>query len=541
MRLKLATVKDFKRFTELTVQGIPQTARLVMLAGPNGSGKSSFFDALYTWHRHGWRQSGQWDPTYHRKSQKSGKDRWSSDEVKVEFHEQAPDDARERKKAFYFRSAYRNEPEFMLNQLNRSGELLDHARFNRMIDNDAAVSQNYQRLASKAFSDAFEHAPGQTTFDEFRESTIGVIRDSFRHLFPDVELNSLGDPLTNGTFRFTKGVSEGFLFKNLSGGEKAAFDLILDLVVARREYDNTVFCIDEPETHMNTRLQADLLSVLYDLTPDNCQLMLATHSIGMMRRAREIGAAHPGSVAFLDFGNRNFDQPQLIEPIWPTRAFWQRTYAVALDDLSTLIAPSRVIICEGAPKTPKGSRNQNHDARCYDPIFEAEFPETRFISGGSASEVATDRFVLTEALGALIEGMEVVRLIDRDDRSGSEIAEELKRGVKVLSRRNLESYLFDDEVLDALATSAGRPEKLSELLSKKASLLAGSSGAADDLKPIRGPLYNLCKEVLGLTACGNTTEAFMRETLAPLIRLPMKVYSQLRKDIFGVPQDSTTE
>jgi predicted ATPase len=533
VRLKQAKISDFKRFTDLTVQGIPEAARLVMLAGPNGSGKSSFFDALYTWHRHSWRKSGQWDATYHRKSAPSLKKNWTGNDVSVVFHEGNPDNERERKKALYFRSAYRNEPEFQLSQLRRSGELLDHTRFNRMIDNDAAVSLNYQRLASKAFSDAFENAPGQTTFDEFRESTIGVIRDSFRRLFPDVELNSLGDPLTNGTFRFTKGVSAGFLFKNLSGGEKAAFDMILDLVVARREYDNTVFCIDEPELHMNMRLQAELLSVLFDLIPTKGQLMLATHSIGMMRRAREIETSSPGSVAFLDFGERDFDQPQTVEPIAPTRAFWQRAYAVALDDLSTLIAPNRVVICEGSPRVPKGSRNQSHDARCYDPIFEEEFPETRFISGGNASDVATDRFVLTEALGTLLEGMEVVRLIDRDDRSEAEIADELKRRVKVLSRRNLESFLFDDEVLTELAASVGKPDKLPELLERKAALLAQTNGAADDLKPICGPLYNACKEVLELTACGSTAEAFMRDTLARLVRPGMPIYDQLRCDIFG--------
>ena len=48
MRFKSAVIKDFKRFTDLTLQGIPETARLTMLAGPNGSGKSSFFDALLT-------------------------------------------------------------------------------------------------------------------------------------------------------------------------------------------------------------------------------------------------------------------------------------------------------------------------------------------------------------------------------------------------------------------------------------------------------------------------------------------------------------
>ena len=34
MRIKSVTIKDFKRFTDLTVQGIPETARLIMLAVP---------------------------------------------------------------------------------------------------------------------------------------------------------------------------------------------------------------------------------------------------------------------------------------------------------------------------------------------------------------------------------------------------------------------------------------------------------------------------------------------------------------------------
>ena len=39
MRIKGAKIKDYKRFTDLTIEGIPITARLIMLAGPNGSGK----------------------------------------------------------------------------------------------------------------------------------------------------------------------------------------------------------------------------------------------------------------------------------------------------------------------------------------------------------------------------------------------------------------------------------------------------------------------------------------------------------------------
>lgn len=533
MKLKQARNKDFKRFTDLTVKDIPSTARLVMLAGPNGSGKSSFFDALATWHRNAWRQMALWDPSYHRKTQKNERDRWNSNDVQVEFYEPIPEEFGERKKAFYFRTAHRNEPEFTVNQLSRSGEILDQTRVNRMIDNDIAVSQNYQRLASSAFSDAFERAPGDLTLKEFRENTIGVIRDAFQRVFPEVELNSLGDPLTNGTFRFTKGVSSGFLFKNLSGGEKAVFDLILDLVVAKQSYNNTVFCIDEPETHLNSRLQAKLLSELYALVPENCQLVLATHSIGMMRRAEEISKKSQGSVCFLDFDGRNFDQIQIIEPISPTRSFWLRTYAVALDDLSALVAPRRVIICEGTPKTPKAAKNESNDARCYDAIFQAEYPDTRFVSGGNVGEVLNDRFLLSESLSSLIEGIEIVKLIDRDDRSEAEITELCIQGTKVLSKRNLESYLFDDEVIEALSKKEGKTDKIQDILSQKATLLANSKGASDDLKQIRGQLYITCKNLLELTQCGNTVEAFMRDTLAPAINTKMKIYSILREDIFG--------
>jgi hypothetical protein len=532
VKLSSVSIKDFKRFTDLTVQGLPETARLVMLAGPNGSGKSSFFDALFTWHQFTCRGGGAWDNTYHKKSKGTGRDNWPNT-THVEFYDAIKPDIIAKKKTLYFRSAYRNEPEFLLAQLSRSGELIDQVRFRRMIDNDIAVSKNYQRLASKAFSDAFEHGPETTTFAQFRKDTIGVIRDTFRRLFPDVELNSLGDPLINGTFRFTKGVSEGFLFKNLSGGEKAAFDLILDLVVARAEYDDTVFCIDEPESHMNARLQAELLSALFDLVPEKCQLVLATHSIGMMRRAKEIEDASPGTVAFLDFGGRDFDKPQVLKPIAPTRAFWQRAYSVALDDLAALIAPSRVVICEGSPKTSRQTRNQSHDARCYDPIFEHEFPDTRFISGGNAHDVAADRFVLTEALGSLVEGIVVLRLIDRDDRTETEIEDERRQNVRVLSRRNLESYLYDDEVLEAIAKHVGNPDCAEMLKRRKRELINDSDGPDDDIKPVAGHLYNECKRILKLTGCGSTAGAFMRDTLAPLVKRHMKVYHQLRADIFG--------
>lgn len=52
MKIKEVRLKRFKRFTDLTITGIPETARLIILVGPNGSGKTSIFEAfnhLYKW------------------------------------------------------------------------------------------------------------------------------------------------------------------------------------------------------------------------------------------------------------------------------------------------------------------------------------------------------------------------------------------------------------------------------------------------------------------------------------------------------------
>ena len=535
MKLKSIHIKDFRRFTDLTIQDIPETVRILMLAGPNGCGKSSFFDALHVWQQSRANRGFNWDPEYHSKEYfgEANRSQWNN-QAQVEFHDYVPEHPQQNRKVFYIRSAYRNDPEFQMNQFRRTGDPLDEVRVQRMIDNDAAVSSNYQRLVADAIEDIFEHGEGSLTLNAFRQQVTEEISSPFRRLFPDMEFNSLGNPLTDGTFRFTKGTAQGFSFKNLSGGEKSVFDLILDLVIARHSYDNTIFCIDEPEAHMNARLQAELLSVLHGLVPKNCQLMLATHSIGMMRRARDIEAETPGTVAFLDFTGLDFDQPQVIQHKNPDRTFWKTAYEVALDDLAALVAPERVVICEGEPRNRDSGPNHSHDARCYDQIFQEEFPETQFIPGGNSLDVASDKRGIGYAISLLIEKAEVIRLIDLDDQSNEEVSESNSRGVRVLSRRNLESYLFSDEVLRTLAESVGRSDKAEELLREKQSIRDSMpENPPDDLKPLSGKIYNACKSTLGLAQSGNNAKTFMRDTLAPLIRPGMPIYEELKGDIFG--------
>ena len=152
----------------------------------------------------------------------------------------------------------------------------------------------------------------------------------------------------------------------------------------------------------------------------------------------------------------------------PDRAFWNRAYDVALDDLAELVAPERVVICEGEPKNKNTGSNDSRDARCY-------FPEPQFIPGGNASEGAGDKRGIAYAIGLLMKGSEVVRLIDRDDQSDQPVADMMEGRIKVLSKRNMESYLFDDEVLGCLATSVEKGDQVGELFAKKKSVRASRS------------------------------------------------------------------
>jgi predicted ATP-dependent endonuclease of OLD family len=324
MHVKRIFAKDFRRFTDIEIADIPATAKLVILAGPNGNGKSSLFDAFMRFMDNHTGLSG-WTADFHGKN--TGDVVAQPNQVGVEFHETTmPQDWR---KIFYIRSAYRNEPEFSGSTIQQMPPMLQERRFSRTIDNDQAVRSNYQRLYAQGLEDAYENDPETSTLKEFRDKTIGEIKRSLRKVMPELTLEGLGNPFKVQSFRFSKGAATRYNYMNLSGGEKAAFDLILDYILKRSEFDDTVFCIDEPEAHLNPRVHGKLLDALLDLTQPKSQLWIATHSIGMLRRARDLYFQKPGEVVFLDFEN-DFDRPQLLWPIPPDRAFWRRSLITAL-------------------------------------------------------------------------------------------------------------------------------------------------------------------------------------------------------------------
>lgn len=540
MRVKSARFRGFKRYTDTTVEGIPATARLVVLAGPNGSGKSSLFDGMRAWHAANGAASYSWDESYGHKVGAPAMG-WP-EHVQLEFHNELPTGPEERKKMVYIRSAFRNEADFTVNNFARLASPLDNPRINRLIDNDVSVSDNYQRLIMLTIDGIYDdEIPDDVTKGEIRDRIIGQVREAMGKVFPDLQLTGVGgiggsSAAGVGTFYFDKGASKGFLFKNLSAGEKAAFDLLLDAVVKREFYDDTVWCIDEPETHLNTRVQGLLLQTLLDLLPPQCQLWIASHSIGFMRKAWEMAQNMPGSVAFIDLQNVDFDATVALTPIEPTRDFWTRTLDVALGDLASLVAPEQVVLCEGRP--PRGASDQKaaFDATCYRRIFAAEFPNTDFLSVGNSNDAGQDRIEIGSTIQALASGTEVIRLIDRDMRSEAEVQLLIDSGVRVLSRRHLESYLLDDEIISALCREHEQPDRIDEALMILKEELAASVGRGndvDDYKSAGGSFYTRVRRLLGLTGAGGNWDAFARDTLAPLVRPGMAVYAELRDDVFS--------
>lgn len=530
MKIREIRLRNFKRFTDTTIGEVPSEARLVVIVGPNGCGKSSVIDAAHTWHRHRWTRQGGWDVTYHRKQIPGAVEEWNQ-AVEIAFHDPQPATDEQGRKAVYVRTAYRNDPEFQLSQLTRVQPAVQESRFHRLIDNDQAVSQNYQRLVSEGFEYAYERGDPAETLAVFRERSIGAIRDSMQRLFPGLVLNSLGNPLTEGTFRFDKGDSKGFLYKNLSGGEKAAFDLLLDILVKRREFDDTVFFIDEPETHMSTGLQSALLEELFELVPVQSQLWIASHSIGMMRKARELGRRFAGQVAFLDFDGFNFDVRATVTPTSPDRPFWKRAMQIALDDMAGYVAPEFVVLCEGG--TVAGG--SDFDASCYNTIFATDYPEVVFLGAGSADDVQNDPRRIEQLMKGLAPNVQVIRLVDRDDRTDAEVSALGVRGVRVLALRNIESYLLDDSVLVALCHHLGDGSRAPALLQGKQRALQDSvvaGGPVDDLKRAAGDTFNEAKRLFPDIKLGSNNRAFMSGICAPLVRGQSALYQRLRGDVF---------
>ena len=553
MKIKSIKLKDFKRFTDLTIEGLPETAKLVVMIGPNGCGKSSMFDALNTYSSNTYRKTEYRDLDYYTKSnqlkysfshykslqpdQTEGLIHSPSNieygdspvrawhDVTVEFDKNI-----ESLGSYIFgkgirvRTAYRNSLTlpYTINRI----DLTEEHRGGTLIENDEEFASNYWKLAFRWLERSSEVGGNTQNLVELQNEILGELRDALGRLFnaPPLVLKNLGHPLDGDLFQFDKGVSERFSFQNLASGEKAALDLLLDIIVTKTESEETIICIDEPEAHIHTKLQGQLLKELYDLIPEKSQLWIATHAIGMVRKAQDIWRENPDAVVFLDFGGHDFDKPVTLAPATPNPNFWASTYEVALGDLAELVVTGRTVFCEG----------EEFDEECYRNIFKDPYPEVRFVSLGARGNVEKSVTAANLAINKITRSAKVIGIVDRDKATCGEIKRNAEKGIRTLSRTTIESYLLDDEVLTKLCEDHDASDKVEDLLAAKQDAL-DSRGlkAADNLKSIVQQVHGAAQKALKSVNLGNSKESFMMDMLAPRIQPGMKIYEELHEDIFG--------
>lgn len=181
-----------------------------------------------------------------------------------------------------------------------------------------------------------------------------------------------------------------------------------------------------------------------------------------------------------------------------------------------------------------GNRRKDFDAEIYNRILGARHHGVVFVSGGSSSQVQNTGVSISEALNLILPTLKLWSLADRDNTSDAEVTRRAARRVITLPLRNLESFLLADDVIEALVTREQKQALLADALRLKHEALAASvarGNPSDDWKSAAGEIYNGLKTLLSLQRCGNNADAFMRDTLAPLIAPPMPTYQALKAAI----------
>jgi len=529
MRIQRLRLKGFKRFDDLTIDLGEHPARIVALVGPNGCGKSSVFDAFEERLKDVKGASqGSESPSFfskfmfHSDPQLLSQQYNKSEAIQVTMEGQAQVVT---KKTFHIRSAYRFTSKLDVKNISAQPDLLDDTRRPMSsIAIDSRLQENYERLLGLAYAE-FERGtkPGNVV----RAELLGQINEVLTAVL-DVRVSTMGNVIEGkGQLYFEKDDAKEFPYQNLSSGEKEVIDIIVDLIVRGPEFDDTIYCIDEPELHLNTAIQRKLLVAIEHLIPPHCQLWIATHSIGFLRALQDQLA---GECAVLDFAEKNyFRGAHTMRPVASTRAHWQRIFETALDDLVGLIAPDRIVYCEGRPDPDSGGGEQGLDATVYNEAFGSACPTTLFISSGGTGEIKRNGSLAIKVLSKALTGVELLVLRDRDVLTEAQRSSWVGEAThhRMLTRREIENYLLDYEVLSGYCAAKGRTLDRADYNAIVSDILT------QDLK--MGDITHRLKLLCGEAAFSN--DGFKR-ALAPFVP-GTAAFADLKRAIFIDPLTAT--
>ncbi|MCG2754898.1 MAG: AAA family ATPase, partial [Desulfobacteraceae bacterium] len=354
---KIQLKNGYKRFHHLTIDLGDDPKRIVALVGPNGCGKSSVFDGmLFLNNAHGQiGNKGNKNYEYHSMHKTPN---FNYQNVEIEFDKGAYATVRQEKQKqgkentiFSFRSPYRYNSNLKVTASKATNEIrLNNYGASLTPNIDDKMEENYRRLYIKynKYLNDKDCRPS-----EAKAKIIGDLNIALQSCL-DLEVTSIGDiEASEGTLYFSKSDHPAvFDFNVLSSGEKEVVDILLDLYLRQGEYTDTIFLIDEPDLHINTSIQRKLLIEINKLVGENCQIWIATHSVGFLRAMQEDLKDECQMVHFPP-GVKWASTPQTLIPVTKTRSKWKEIFETALDDLTGLVSPKRIIYCEGKDKPGK--------------------------------------------------------------------------------------------------------------------------------------------------------------------------------------------
>lgn len=534
MYVKKLRLKDYKRFHDLTINLGDKPKRIVALVGPNGCGKSSIFDAMIYRMKNYTGSFGSnavsYDYHYHSLTQDP---RCNSENVELFFDQGEFDQVYQKKNKsgrgksiFSFRSSFRFNAILQIKQTRAVSDILKNSYgASGASDIDQRIEENYRRLLAmyNSYLDKNDARPS-----EAKRHIIGLLNTSLLNCL-DLEIDNLGNiDADQGTLYFKKSDSDiVFSYNVLSAGEKEIVDILLDIFIHKETYTDSIYIFDEPELHLNTAIQHSLLLEINKLVPENCQIWIATHSIGFLRALQDELKDNCQIIKF-DSEKKWASQPYTLTPIKVNRKVWQELFATAVDDLSQLICPQIIVYCEGRADPKIDGGEQGLDADVFNTIFAQQHPEAMFVSSGGNTELDQRSNIAIAILSKVFPSLKIWVLKDRDMASGKNTDEHTRQlylqnnpeNHRVLKRFEIENYLYDKELLQAYC------EKNSLNFDENLYNDIVQDIVNDNLKDQTGRIKKCCSLNISINA-----ERFKR-TLAACMSSSMQVYKELESVIF---------
>ena len=466
MKIKKLQLKNgYKRFHDLTIDLGDNPKRIIALVGANGCGKSSVLDGML-FHNNTYctlGNKGNKNYEYHSMHKTPGFDHHNID---IMFDKGSFDAVRRERKSsgkentiFSFRRPYRYSSNLKVDEVRAVNEIrLNYYGASFSSDLDDKMEENYRRLNIRynKYLNSENCRPS-----EAKAKIIGDLNKALENCL-DLKITSIGDiEDSKGTLYFIKpDHPSDFDFNVLSAGEKEVVDILLDLYLRQDEYADTVFLIDEPELHINTAIQKNLLIEINKLIGENCQIWIATHSIGFLR-ALQTNFNEECQIIHFPEGIDLAATPHTLFPVPKTRTQWMEIFKTALDDLSGLVSPKRIIYCEGRDQPGAGGQERGLDAKVFNNIFSEKHHDTLFISSGGNTELDQRSEIAIAILTKVFSEIEILVLKDRDMSSGKPNDENDRQvylqnnpqNHRVLKRWEIENYLYDKEILMSYCAS----------------------------------------------------------------------------------------